>query len=88
MQSSQNLELVMMGVIERQLWSANKRLLTDPYSLPIRDDWQTVHKICKQFAIYFCWQAPDVLYKRATILHCSKACRRSANKHFLKRIGK
>ena len=25
MQSSQNLELVIMGVIDRQLWSANKR---------------------------------------------------------------
>ena len=42
MQSSQNLKLVIMGVIDRQLWSANKRLLADRYSLPIRDYWQTV----------------------------------------------
>ena len=58
MQSSQNLELVMTGVIDRQLWSANKRLLADHYSLPIRDFWQTVHKICNCSAIFFLLAGP------------------------------
>ena len=53
MQSSQNLELVMMWVIDRQLWSANKRLLADRYSLPIRGYWQTVRKICNRFDNFF-----------------------------------
>ena len=58
MQSSQNLELVMMWVIDRQLWSANKRLLADRYSLPIRDNWQTVHKICKRSPILLLLAGP------------------------------
>ena len=53
MQSSQKLELDMMGVIGRPLWSANLRLLADRYGLPIRDYWQTVHKICKRSANFF-----------------------------------
>ena len=53
MQSSQKLELDMIGVVGRPLWSANKRLLADRYGLPIRDYWQTVHKICNCSALFF-----------------------------------
>ena len=41
MQSSQNLELGMMGAIDRQ------------YGLQIKRYWQTVHKICKHSATFF-----------------------------------
>ena len=65
------------GIIGRELWSANKRLLADRYGLPIRGYWQTVtvrqlEVIGRPFEKYVlpissCWQTPDALYKKATI---------------------
>ena len=67
MQSSQTLDLVMMGVINSPLWSANKRLMADRYSLPIRDYWQTIHKICKHSAIFFLLADPWSSVQKSTI---------------------
>ena len=67
MQSSQKLELDMMG-----------GLLEGRYGLPIKGYWQTItvcqlEVIGRPFAKYVfvliissCWQTPDALYKRAT----------------------
>ena len=68
-------DLVMMRVIDRQLWSANKRLLADRYTLlchlEIIGRPFTKYVNIKPFS--FCWQTPEALYKRQ-LLHCSKDC--------------
>ena len=66
MQSSQNLEWDMIGVIDRLLWSANLLLLADHCDLPIRDYWQTVHRICECSANLLLLADPNAICKSLT----------------------
>ena len=40
-------------ILEQGAFVKRWGLLADRYGLPIRDYWQTVHKICEQFANLF-----------------------------------